>query len=593
MRNSKEEYIKAGIPGNSVLAKLPHHLLQFIKPQHYDSYTPEDHAVWRYVMRKNIRVLPKIAHESYLDGLYKTGISIESIPSMYGMNRILAKIGWAAVAVDGLIPTRAFLEFQAYNVLVIASEIRTLQDIEYTPIPDIIHESAGHAPIIANPEYAEFLRRLGQIGAKAIASSHDKALDRATRKLTELKEDPNTPDSDLAEAEEVLRSLQDKGVEPSEMTAIRNLHWWSVEYGLIGTPEQPKIYGAGLLSSIGESKWCMSEKVAKLPYSLEASEINFDYTKPQPQLFVTPDFAHLSFVLEEYANRMAVRTGGLEAVRKLIDSADLGTIELSTGIQISGVFKDVFTTARGDVVYLSTSGPSALAYRDRELIGHGIQKYPDGYGTPIGRLRGINLAIEDMSPRDLEAYDIYEGRRVKLEFEGEVTIEGKVITGLRNLKGKIILIRFTNCHVQHRGATLFAPDQGIFDMAVGKSIYAGYAGPADLASFDLITHEVAVESPLRDRWSEKDHVYDRIRKIRSGGHSTKIRDLVDHSLEKHPGEWLLLLELLEIAVKENRPKLVDQLEAALDLITRQKPEISHLIKDGIEIIEKQVKPANP
>jgi phenylalanine-4-hydroxylase len=67
---------------------------------------------------------------------------------MYGMNRILTEIGWAAVAVDGFIPPNAFMEFQAYNVLVIASDIRQLEHIEYTPAPDIIHEGAGHAQLL-------------------------------------------------------------------------------------------------------------------------------------------------------------------------------------------------------------------------------------------------------------------------------------------------------------------------------------------------------------------------------------------------------------------------------------------------------------
>ena len=71
--------------------------------------------------------LSKVAHNSYLDGLEQTGISIDSIPNMYGMNRILKDIGWAAVAVDGFIPPNAFMEFQAYNVLVIASDISQLR----------------------------------------------------------------------------------------------------------------------------------------------------------------------------------------------------------------------------------------------------------------------------------------------------------------------------------------------------------------------------------------------------------------------------------------------------------------------------------
>ena len=96
---------------------------------------------------------------------------------------------------------------------------------------------------------------------------------------------------------------------------------------LIGALEHPKIYGAGLLSSIGESKWCMGDQVKKIPYSIDAAKVEFDITKPQPQLFVTPDFAHLSLVLEEYANSMALRKGGLKGVQKLIESKNLGTIE--------------------------------------------------------------------------------------------------------------------------------------------------------------------------------------------------------------------------------------------------------------------------
>src|SRR5690625_2796948 len=125
---------------NEVLKRLPDHLRQFINNQDYESYTPIDQAVRRYVMRKNVDYLQKVAHESYIGGLKKTGISTEYIPSMYGMNRILKDIGWAAVAVDGFIPPTAFMEFQAYNVLVIAEDIRQIQNIEYTPAPDIIHE---------------------------------------------------------------------------------------------------------------------------------------------------------------------------------------------------------------------------------------------------------------------------------------------------------------------------------------------------------------------------------------------------------------------------------------------------------------------
>ena len=219
------------IESNEILDRLPAHLQQFIKPQDYEDYTPINQAVWRYVMRKNVSYLSKVAHESYLEGLRQTGISIDSIPNMYGMNRILKEIGWAAVAVDGFIPPAAFMEFQAYNVLVIASDIRQLEHIEYTPAPDIIHEGAGHAPIIANPEYAEYLRRFGEIGCKAISSAKDYEMYEAIRHLSIIKEAENTPQEEIEAAEKKVEELQNNMGKPSEMAQIRNLPWWTVEYG--------------------------------------------------------------------------------------------------------------------------------------------------------------------------------------------------------------------------------------------------------------------------------------------------------------------------------------------------------------------------
>ena len=454
---------------NEIIDRLPAHLKQFIKPQNYDDYTPINQAVWRYVMRKNVDYLSKVAHSSYLDGLKQTGISIDHIPNMYGMNRILKEIGWAAVAVDGFIPPAAFMEFQAFNVLVIASDIRQLEHIEYTPAPDIIHEGAGHAPIIANPEYAEYLRRFGEIGCKAISSAKDFEIYEAIRHLSIIKEAEDTPQEEIEAAEKKVDELQNDQREQSEMAQIRNLHWWTVEYGLIGTPEDPKIYGAGLLSSIGESTWCMTDKVKKIPYDISAAQQEFDITKPQPQLYVTPDFAHLSLVLEEFANKMALRVGGLEGLQKLINSKNIGTIELSTGIQISGIFSRAIEH-NGKPIYFQTSGATALSAREKELVGHGKESHPGGFGSPVGSLKGINLSIEDMSPRDLRAYDIYEGEQVKLEFEGGVKVEGEIITGTRNLQGKVILISLNNCKVTWKDEVLFKPEWGRYDMAIGKEI---------------------------------------------------------------------------------------------------------------------------
>ncbi|MFE3868881.1 aromatic amino acid hydroxylase [Flavobacterium sp. LS2P90] len=575
------------IESNPLLDRLPKHLKQFIKPQDYSDYTPINQAVWRYVMRKNVNYLSKVAHSSYLEGLKKTGIEVDNIPSMYGMNRILTEIGWAAVAVDGFIPPNAFMEFQAYNVLVIASDIRQLEHIEYTPAPDIIHEGAGHAPIIANPEYAEYLRRFGEIGCKAISSHKDYQMYEAIRLLSILKEAEDTPQADIDAAEKAVEDLQNNMGELSEMAQIRNLHWWTVEYGLIGTVDNPKIYGAGLLSSIGESAWCMTDNVKKIPYDISAANQSFDITKLQPQLYVTPDFAYLSLVLEEFANKMALRTGGLSGINKLIHSNALGTIELSTGIQISGVFTNVIEE-QGKPVYIQTKGKTALSYREKELVGHGTIKHPEGFGSPIGKLKGINLAIEDMSPRDLNAYSITENKSVTLEFEGDITVRGEIITGSRNLHGEIILISLKNCTVTHRETILFQPEWGIYDMAVGKKVISAFSGPADVNSFDLISHVPTSKTIKAKHTAERDDLevlYQTIRMIReSNDIQTYLAPIFEKLQANHSKDWLLAVEIAELLKERNELQLLQEVMAYLENLKKKRPEVAHLITGGLDLI---------
>lgn len=574
---------------NEVLRRLPKHLRQYINNQDYDSYTPIDQAVWRYVMHKNVDYLKKVAHGSYVDGLEKTGISTEYIPSMYGMNRILKDIGWAAVAVDGFIPPTAFMEFQAYNVLVIAQDIRQIQNIEYTPAPDIIHESAGHAPIIANPEYAEYLRRFGEIGSKAISSAKDYEMYEAIRHLSIVKEDRESDPKVIQEAEQRVLDLQNSMTELSEMAKIRNLHWWTVEYGLIGTLDNPKIYGAGLLSSIGESKWCMGPEVKKLPYDISAAEVSFDITQPQPQLFVTPDFAYLSFVLEQFANQMGLRKGGLQGIEQLIESKNLGTIEYNTGIQVSGIFKRVIKDQYGNPVYIQTEGPTALAYHEKELIGHGTNYHTHGFGSPIGKLKNVNIAIENMSPYDLEAYKIREGEMTKLEFEGGITVEGEVITGTRNRKGKVLIVSFKNCTVKHYDEILFHPDWGVYDMAIGKSIVSAFAGPADFTSFDMVTHELETKSKkieIDPKQQKLRDLYQEVREIREKDlfNEEKLFNLFQTIQAEYPDEWLIQVELYELAFKKNYA-IQESIKTYLNQMAQNRKDVAHLIEDGIRLSE--------
>ena len=574
---------------NSVTKKLPKYLHKFIVKQPYEEYTAQNQAVWRYVMRLNVNSLKKIAHDCYIEGLSMTGIDTDRIPKMEGMNRILKEIGWAAVAVDGFIPPNAFMEFQSYNVLVISSEIRTIDHIKYTPAPDIIHEAAGHAPIIANQEYSEYLRRLGEIGSKAISSPKDEEMYEAVRLLSILKENPNSSQEDIDSANNNVNRLQNEMSELSEMAKIRNLHWWTVEYGLIGDVNNPKIYGAGLLSSIEESQACLEKSVKKIPYSIDAANINFDITKTQPQLFVISDFSKLSFVLEEFANTMAVRTGGVKGVRKLIDSNKMGSIELNTGIQVSGQFSNLIQK-NDEPVYFNTIGETAISINGIELIGHGKEAHPKGFGSPIGKLEGINMSIEDMSPKDLKEYGIIEGKKTTLNFESGVKVKGEIITGKRDLQGKIILISFKDCTVTFLNQVLFNPSLGIYDMVVGESIKSAFAGPASPDSFDDV-YSISDKKTTKIVYSKSEeylHVlYEKVRDLRANkslDEETMSQIFVEVQT-KYPKEWLILLELFELTYRK-KIDLAEKIHLQLSKLKENK-DLEQLICDGLDLIKKQ------
>jgi phenylalanine-4-hydroxylase len=569
---------------NGILDKLPHHLMQLVIDQPYNDYTAQDHAVWRYVMRQNVRYLSKVAHGSYLEGLKQTGISIDRIPQMYGMNRILKEIGWAAVAVDGFIPPAAFMEFQAYNVLVIAADIRPIDQIEYTPAPDIIHEAAGHAPIIADPVYAEYLRLFGWIGSRAFASARDYEIYEAVRHLSILKADPYTPAMAIFEAESYLAQAESIQEAPSEMARIRNLHWWTVEYGLIGDLKNPKIYGAGLLSSIGESYSSLLPEVKKIPYSLDAVNYNFDITTRQPQLFVTPDFQHLTDVLNEFADTMALRTGGVDGIMKAIESGYTGTCVYSSGLQVSGTFQEMIIH-REAPVYIRTEGPTQLCYRDCQLPGQGKDYHSHGFGSPVGRLINSSSPLETLSDGDLEALGIVAGKKIIIEFESGLKVDG-ILESILRKEGKILVMSFSDCRVTFRDRLLFDPAWGMYDMAVGEKIESAFSGPADPFAFEL-EYPVPKEKTHKISHSAEalklHHMYQNVRDFRENKiNEIDLRGTWNIIKQEYPEEWLLPLELLELTKdKTEYQSFEDEIKTYLLTIKSADPDIKRLIENGM------------
>jgi len=574
---------------NPQVARLPRHLKRFAVDQLYDQYTPTDHAVWRYIMRQNVRFLKEHAHHVYFHGLVNTGISFDRIPSIQEMNDILGRIGWGAVAVDGFIPPAAFMEFQAYKVLVIACDMRQMNHIEYTPAPDIVHEAAGHAPIIVDSEYADYLQRFGEIGARAMYSRADFALYEAIRHLSILKERPDSTPEEIKGAEEEVEYRQKNLGKPSEMARLSRLHWWTVEYGLIGPLDKPKIYGAGLLSSIGESVNCLKDSVRKIPYSLAAADLPFDITTMQPQLFVTPDFGALQAVLEQFASTMAFRTGGLGGLQKAVECGNVCTSEFSSGLQVSGVVGEVLTDGGGAPAYLKFTGPCALAVGGRQLQGHGKEYHRDGFGSPVGLPKGAHTPLERMDNGQLAALGLHEGRTCRLSFESGVEVNGE-LRKIERRDGKIVLMSFVNCRVDCGGKVLFAPDWGAYDMAVGERIISVFNGAADQDAYEqiaLVPRERTIKITPDDRTHRLNDLYRQVREIRAQARDyDKLEEIWKAAAAEFPNDWLLGVEIVEICQALSMyPELEREIRLALTKLTGRRRDLGHLIEQGYDLIE--------
>ncbi|MEX2639214.1 MAG: aromatic amino acid hydroxylase [Balneolales bacterium] len=574
-----------------VIRSVPSYLRQFVVHQDYDSYTPRNHATWRYIMRRNIDFLQDKAHPAYLDGLKQTGISVESIPRIDDMNESLSGMGWRAVVVDGFVPPAAFMEFSAHKILVISAEMRHIGNILYTPAPDIVHEAAGHAPIIADATYSRYLQLVGDYGSKAVFSKLDYEIYEAIRYLSIIKEYPHATKEEVRKAEGDLRDKIGANTEPSEANLLSRLHWWTVEYGLVGTPDNFRLFGAGLLSSVGESKACLKPAVKKIPLSADCVHYDYDITTMQPQLFVARDFNHLIGVLEDFAAGMCFRRGGAGSLRKVIQSENAGTAGLSSGLQISGVFTDVETDDRDRAIYIRTGGPTQLCHGDKELEGHGTKTHKDGFGSPLGRLRGWTKALEDFEEGDLLEARISTGSDVELAFESGITVQGR-LKEMISREGKIILMSFDRCTVTApSGPVLFQPQGGLFDMAVGEHIASAWSGTADKEQFNVYPPK-STRTAIKDDFTEEElrlfDLYRTTRRLREHNAYTHrdIGQVYSAVKDGYPREWLIRLELLELLNRTDTPmELQDRIRGDLDQLKRHSDVYEDVITAGLEFMD--------
>ena len=539
---------------NETYNRLPAFLKSYCAVQCYERYTAQDQAVWRYALRQLHDFLCKHAVPIYHEGLHKTGITIDAIPRIEDMDAALAEFGWGAAAVEGFIPPIIFLEFQARRVLPIAVDIRRFAHLSYTPAPDIIHEAAGHAPIIADREYAEYLMRYADLAQKAIFSDHDIRLYEAIRYLSDIKEMRGVSAKAIAAAQQQLDLVAAEDVEVSEAGKVARLYWWTAEYGLVGSLTAPRLYGAGLLSSVMESKSCLGSQVRKIPLSKDAVETSYDITEPQPQLFVARDFADLHQTLSEVEKHMAYKVGGVEGLQRAKKSAMVNTCQLDSGLQVSGRLTS-FIASDASVSYLRWRGRCQFSFAHQQLPTQGCERHKDGCRAPLGRFARLATKPPWLLGNDeLRQIGVQVGHRTALELTGGHTVEGVVLSWYRQ-NGNLLYITWGDVKVKRGARVIYTSRDDEFDMPIGSAVVSVLGGPAAREEFGSYSIGKASSCPhnfaefsLQER--ELFDLYAAVRELREGDAAVAqpvLAGYAERVMATFPKQWLLALELCEEA----------------------------------------------
>ena len=220
-------------------------------------YTEQEQDIWRIVANRLEEIHQRRASRFYLKAKRDLGISNDRIPQLSEMNRRLKELSNFRLApIDGLVETRGFLSWLSYRTMLSTQYIRHHSRPEYTPEPDIVHESIGHIPMFTNRSFADFSQFIGH-GAR-IATDE-------------------------------------------QLEELGRLYWFTVEFGLIEENGELKAYGAGLLSSYGELENAFTDKVERREFDLkQVINTPYDYSDMQPVLYVVPSYEYLKDVTRGY-----------------------------------------------------------------------------------------------------------------------------------------------------------------------------------------------------------------------------------------------------------------------------------------------------
>ena len=218
-------------------------------PQDWERYTPQEHAVWDELFARQSAMLPGRAAPEYLAGLDILHLSRPGIPNFEELNEKLGRAtGWSVVAVPGLVPDDVFFEHLANRRFVAGRFIRRRDQLDYLQEPDIFHDVFGHVPMLAHPVFADYMQAYGEGGLRAQQYG---AIDKLAR-----------------------------------------LYWYTDEFGLIRSGEELNIYGAGIVSSHGESLFALDDP--------SPNRIAFDMERVMRTKYRIDDYQQAYFVIESF-----------------------------------------------------------------------------------------------------------------------------------------------------------------------------------------------------------------------------------------------------------------------------------------------------
>ncbi len=220
--------------------------------QDYDAYTEEDFKVWRLLYEHQIAKLPHAASREYLEGLKRIHFRPDRIPNFQKTNIFLRELtGWQIHVVPGLIPDDEFFQLMANRRFPASTWLRALSKIDYLEEPDMFHDVFGHVPLLTNQPFVDYLQQLSKIALRYIDN-------------------------------------------PWAIQLISRIYWFTVEFGLIRERGQVRIYGAGILSSAGETKFSLSDEATHVDFDVDTI-LQTPYRKDvfQKQYFVIGSYEQL------------------------------------------------------------------------------------------------------------------------------------------------------------------------------------------------------------------------------------------------------------------------------------------------------------